>query len=136
MIGTRIEHFQPQASYILLNSTTLKQILQVNIDATSCFLAFSASNFLNVVELSFSPLDSSETRSTTSICNRPMILRPIFLDKVFQAIKKKHFQKFLHGSTLKRETQTFSCDKPLSALFLLTDSPPGNVSLLPETKSS
>jgi hypothetical protein len=63
-----------------------------------------------------------------------MILRPIFLDKGLQVIKKKHFQKFLHGSTLKVETQTFSCDKPLSALFLLTDSPPGNVSLLPENR--
>lgn len=73
---------QPQASSILLNSTTLKQILQVSIHSTCCFLAFSASSFLNVVELSFSPLDSSETRSTTSICSRSMILRPIFWTKV------------------------------------------------------
>jgi hypothetical protein len=58
-----------------------------------------------------------------------------FLNKNFQVNKKKHFQKFLHGSTLELETQTFSCEKPLSALFLLTDSPPGNVSLLPENQN-
>jgi len=31
---------------------------------------------------------------------------------------------------MKLGTQTFGCEWPLSALFLLTDSPPGNVSLL------
>ena len=38
----------------------------------------------------------------------------------------------LHHHRLKKKmvTQTFSCERPLSALFLLTDSPPGNVSLL------
>ncbi len=68
----------PQAFSIIMNSATVKQILQVSIQSACFFLAFSASSFLSVVELSFSPLDSSETRSTTSICNKSTILRPFF----------------------------------------------------------
>jgi hypothetical protein len=40
----------------------------------------------------------------------------------------------LHHHRLKKKlvTQTFSCERPLSALFLLTDNPPATVSLLPQ----
>lgn len=69
----------------------------------------------------------------------PPIIDAYFVDKSFKGIKQNKYkfvliQKCLHWSTPALETQTFSCESPLLGLFLFTDSPPGNVSLLRENQ--
>lgn len=73
--------FQFQVSLYIFLYNFLKplisyQFIVIKFGADSWFLAFSASSFLNVDELNFPPLDSSETRSTTSTCRLCTTLRP------------------------------------------------------------
>ena len=84
-----------------------------------CCNSPSASNFLKAVELILLPVASSGTSSTTSICKvKSNDLWTFFFSKTKKAIRNCK--------------QTFSCERPLSALLLLTARPPGNVSLLPQ----
>lgn len=103
--------------------------------------AFSASSFLSVDELSLSPLDSSVTKSTTSIWKQKDRIDSYRRKTgLIDAIQTRHTKTpndsnsiWNHLYCRKRQcttTRTFSFERPFSPRFLLTDIPPANVSLL------